>query len=61
MYVCKICHFLTEFDDVVLQYIRIGKCVCLRCFDRELGYHRPMSKQLQDMLNEALKEIEALK
>ena len=57
MATCVICRFETEFDDVVLGG-RTGRCVCLRCFDRETGSARPMPKALHRALSAALAEIE---
>jgi hypothetical protein len=57
MATCKICRYETELDDVVLGG-RIGWCVCLRCFDRETGSGRPMSKGLRRELIAALADVE---
>ncbi len=57
MATCVICRFETELDDVVLGG-RTGRCVCLRCFDRETGSARPMPKALRRALVAALAEIE---
>ena len=57
MATCTICRFETEFDDVVLGG-RTGRCVCLRCFDRETGSTRPMPKRLHRELIAALNEVE---
>jgi hypothetical protein len=57
MATCTICRFETELDDVVLGG-RTGRCVCLRCFDRETGGTRSMSKRLRRELVAALNEIE---
>ena len=57
MATCTICRFETELDDVVLGG-RTGRCVCLRCFDRETGSARPMPKALHRALSAALAEIE---
>lgn len=57
MATCTICRFETELDDVVLGG-RTGRCVCLRCFDRETNNTRPMSKRLRRELTAALAEIE---
>ena len=57
MATCTICRFETELDDVVLGG-RTGRCVCLRCFDRETGSTRPMPKALRRALSAALAEIE---
>ena len=37
---------------------RTGRCVCLRCFDRETGSARPMPKALRRALVAALAAIE---
>ena len=55
MATCTICHFETELDDVVLGG-RTGRCVCLRCFDRETGSARP--KALRRTLSATLAAIE---
>jgi hypothetical protein len=57
MATCTICRFETEFDDVVLGG-RTGRCVCLRCFDRETGSTRPMPKRLRRELIAVLNEVE---
>ena len=57
MATCVICRFETEFDDVVLGG-RTGRCVCLRCFDRETGNVRSMPKALRRALVTALDQIE---
>jgi hypothetical protein len=57
MATCTICRFETELDDVVLGG-GTGRCVCLRCFDRETGRTRPMPKALRRALVAALAEIE---
>ncbi len=57
MATCTICRFETELDDVVLGG-RTGRCVCLRCFDRETGSARPMPNGLRRALVTALDQIE---
>jgi hypothetical protein len=57
MATCVICRFETELDDVVLGG-RTGRCVCLRCFDRETGSARPMPKALHRALVTTLAAIE---
>lgn len=57
MATCTICRFETELDDVVLGG-RTGRCVCLRCFDRETGSARPMPLALRRELVAALAQIE---
>lgn len=51
--VCGICRFETELDDVVLSRTG-GRCVCLRCYDRETGGGRRMSKGLRRQLSAVL-------
>jgi hypothetical protein len=46
MHRCRICHFATELDDVVLRFAG-GACLCLRCYGRETGSARPMPKALR--------------
>ena len=57
MATCTICRFETELDDVVLGG-RTGRCVCLRCFDRETGSARPMPEALRRALATTLAAIE---
>ena len=54
MLTCTICHFETELDDVVLSSRDGGRCVCLRCFDRETGSTRRMPKGLRRELSDLL-------
>ena len=53
MWACAICRFETELDDVVLT-CGDGRCICLRCFERETGSARPMPKGLRQHLVAAL-------
>jgi hypothetical protein len=46
MYVCVICRFETELDDVIAP-ASSGRCVCLRCFSRETQSALPMPKALR--------------
>ena len=55
MTTCSICRFETELDDVAVQG-GAGRCICLRCYGRETGSARPMSKALQRQLSAALAE-----
>ena len=57
MATCRICRFETELDDVVLGG-RTGRCICLRCFNREAGGARPMPKGLRRALSAVLAAIE---
>jgi hypothetical protein len=58
MRTCIVCRFDTEFDDIVTEGSD-GRCICLRCFVRETGSHRPMPKTLRHELIAALAQIEA--
>ena len=53
MHRCRICHFDTELDDVVLRFAS-GACLCLRCYSRETDSARPMPKALRHELSAAL-------
>ena len=55
---CRICHFATERDDVVIGSETSARCVCLRCFDRETGSTRRMSKGLRRQIEALLDELE---
>jgi hypothetical protein len=46
MFVCVLCRFETELDDVIAP-VAGGRCVCLRCFHRETESCKSMSKQLR--------------
>jgi len=56
MMTCRICSFETELDDVVLTRSG-GRCVCLRCYNRETGSNRPMPKTLRRELTVVLASI----
>lgn len=43
---CRLCHFPTEQDDVVLRFPS-GACLCLRCYARESDSARPMPPALR--------------
>lgn len=58
MYKCVICRFDAELDDVIAP-VSNGRCVCLRCFTRETGGARAMSKELRQDLQSALSAIPA--
>lgn len=53
MVTCRICHFATELDDVVLQGAGAGS-ICLRCYARETGTARPMPRALRREVSIAL-------
>lgn len=43
--ICVICHFPVELDDAVAPTGK-GRCVCLRCFIREVGDDRKLPPDL---------------
>jgi hypothetical protein len=49
MFICVICRFEAELDDVIAP-TSTGRCVCLRCFARETGTTLFASKTLHDDL-----------
>ncbi len=57
MHLCTLCRFETELDDVVTATTP-GHCICLRCFGRETGSARPMSKELHRELSALLAGLE---
>jgi hypothetical protein len=57
MHRCRICHFDAELDDLVLV-IAGGRPVCLRCYCRETGNHRPMPRSLCRALSDTLAALE---
>jgi len=56
MRTCTICHFDTEFDDVVIA-LTSNRCVCLRCYGRETGSARQMPKRLRREISAALADV----
>ena len=56
MLTCTICHFETEFDDVVLARPG-GRCICLSCYDRMTSSARPMPKALRRAVRAALADL----
>jgi hypothetical protein len=57
MYICRICRFEVELDDVAIGG-EGATCICLRCFARETGAAKPMPKALQHQLSAALAAAE---
>lgn len=45
MFECRICHFQFELDDVAIKFAS-GRCVCLKCFERETGRESHLPKRL---------------
>lgn len=46
MYTCILCKYPTELDDAVAGG-ESGRCICLRCFHREVGDVRRLSPALR--------------
>lgn len=47
MHSCVICRFAVETDDVAVPGAHNDRCICVRCWNRETGAQRPMSKALR--------------
>ncbi len=47
MFICHICRFPTELDDVVFRLCD-ETVVCLRCYEHEVRDERQVSKKLRD-------------
>ncbi len=58
MMTCRLCHFTAELDDLVLVNID-GQAICLRCYGRVTGSHRPMPAALRRAVIAALAELHA--
>jgi hypothetical protein len=58
MFLCRICRFATELDDIAVAGAS-GGCVCLRCFGRATDTLRPMPRALRRALSAALAAAEA--
>ena len=58
MLTCRLCHFAAELDDLVLVSSD-GRAVCLRCYGRVTGSHRPMPATLRRAVIAALAELNA--
>lgn len=52
MFTCIVCKFPVELDDAVVPTAE-GRCICVRCFSRQLGDERRLSPALR-------RELEAL-
>ncbi len=59
LWTCRLCSFEAELDDVVVATAR-GSCICLRCFVRETGSTRPLSRTLRRELLATLTALEAV-
>ena len=57
MFLCRICRFDTELDDVVAATGR-GTCICLPCLERSAGGPRRMPRTLRRELSAVLAGLE---
>jgi hypothetical protein len=57
MFLCIICHFEAELDDVAATATS-GRCVCLRCYARVTDTERPMPKTLRRAVRMMLEDSE---
>ena len=58
MRTCALCRFETEVDDIVVIGPG-GRCVCLRCYQRETDSALAMPQDLKKDLIAALAAVEA--
>ncbi len=58
MMTCRLCHFPAELDDLVLVS-RDGRAVCLRCYGRVTGSHRPLPAALRRAVIATFAELNA--
>lgn len=54
---CILCAFETELDDAVVASVN-GRCICLRCFTKEINDQKRMTKALHRELIATLSTIE---
>jgi hypothetical protein len=54
---CILCAFDTEVDDAVVTS-PTGRCICLRCFTKEINDQKRMDKALRKELVATLSTIE---
>jgi hypothetical protein len=54
---CILCAFETELDDAVVSSAN-GRCICLRCFTKEINDQKRMDKNLRHELVATLATIE---
>jgi hypothetical protein len=54
---CILCAFETELDDAVVTSAT-GRCICLRCFTKEINDQKRMDKALRKELVATLSTIE---
>jgi hypothetical protein len=53
MFTCILCRFQTEADDAAIGG-RVGTCICLRCYVRQVGAERPMPAELRRAVEDTL-------
>jgi hypothetical protein len=41
MVLCLLCGFPAELDDAAVLMATRPRCICVRCFNREVGIRRP--------------------
>jgi len=58
MVTCIICRFATELDDMAVPQ-RDGRCICLRCYQRETSTVPPMPRPLRRQLTAMLAAMDA--
>ena len=58
MFICTICRFANELDDVAVMKSGGERCICVRCFARETDNAAPMSKELRRQIIEVLAQID---
>ena len=56
MYLCTVCHFWADLDDVVMGNPMRGTCICYRCFRLAMD-DPPMGKVLRRELQQVLSAI----
>ena len=47
MVTCLLCGFDTELDDAAVLLATRARCICLRCYNREIGAVRPVPDALR--------------
>lgn len=57
VYVCIICRFAMELDDLIVKAIG-ARGVCLRCYERETATEKPMPADLRREVRQAVNEVE---
>lgn len=55
---CVVCKFDVQFDDVEIHATRGTNCVCLRCYHRETGTEKALSKRSRQEWERVVNAIE---